>query len=334
MDPLSQATLGAAAAALLSRPDSVRRAILVGAVAGALPDLDVLIKSAEDPLLQLEYHRHFTHALFAAPLIGLVVAAFFRVAVFRKSGSWRELSIFAIAGALTHGFLDTCTSYGTLLYLPFSGHRESWDIISIIDPLFTLPLVLLTVVAFVMRRPTYARVGLGLCLAYLCFGVLQRERAETVLVELAQKRGHTPVEISVRPSIANVVLWRLVYRSGETYHVDAVWILPWREPQIYPGNAVVAFSEEDAHLLVSEGTTQARDIERFRFFSQGYLIQSPNDPMVIGDLRYALLPNSTLPLWGVRVNPWSPGEHVKMETYRNPSESNFDELWAMIRGKK
>lgn len=154
MDPLSQATLGAAAATLFSRRDNVRRAILVGAAAGAFPDVDVFIKSAVDPLLQLQYHRHFTHAILAAPVIGLVVATFFRFAFYRRGVPLRELATFGIAGALTHGFLDACTSYGTLLYLPLSGHRESWDIISIIDPLFAGPLVFLTLIAFAKKVPT------------------------------------------------------------------------------------------------------------------------------------------------------------------------------------
>jgi|TARA_B110000438_G_scaffold279153_1_gene303335 inner membrane protein len=139
--------------------------------------------------------------------------------------------------------------------------------------------------------------------------------------------------LAVRPSFANVVLWRLVYRDGDTYHVDAVWVFPGREPQLYSGSAVAAFSELDALALVPEGTTQADDIKRFRIFSQGYLFQSPTDPAIIGDLRYALLPHSTKPLWGIRVDTVSPEEHVVMEMFRDPSGSNFDELWMMIRGQ-
>ena len=61
MDPLSQATLGAAAAQSVITKADLARIGLIGALAGMAPDLDVLIQSPTDPLLQLEYHRQFTH---------------------------------------------------------------------------------------------------------------------------------------------------------------------------------------------------------------------------------------------------------------------------------
>ena len=69
MDPLSQASIGAAAAQALSRRTNLRTALWVGALGGFLPDADILIRSSEDPLLSLEYHRHFTHALVFIPLV-------------------------------------------------------------------------------------------------------------------------------------------------------------------------------------------------------------------------------------------------------------------------
>ena len=57
--------------------------------------------------------------------------------------------LYAIMGTLSHGLLDACTSYGTRLYWPFSQYRESWDLISIIDPLFTLPMLALLIAAFI-----------------------------------------------------------------------------------------------------------------------------------------------------------------------------------------
>ena len=174
MDPLTQASIGAAAAAIVCRKAETRHALLLGALAGAAPDLDVLIRSETDPLLALEYHRHFTHALLIAPLIGLLVAVLFKGLFFWKHYPYRRLALFGMMGAITHGLIDACTSYGTLLYWPISHHRESWDIISIIDPIFTLPLVLFTVIAFVFRRPRFAQYAVALCLIYLSLGTYQQ----------------------------------------------------------------------------------------------------------------------------------------------------------------
>ncbi|MFP4069606.1 MAG: metal-dependent hydrolase, partial [Opitutales bacterium] len=332
MDPLTQASLGAAAAAAFSGGRHVRLALLVGAVAGAAPDLDVLIQSDDDPMLGLEYHRHFTHALVFAPLIGLVVAGLFRLLLFRRRPDFFLLARFAVAAALTHGLLDTCTSYGTLLYWPFSSHRESWDIISIIDPLFTGPLVALLAFAALRRRPGYARLALCICVFYLGLGVVQRERAERFARELAESRGHEAAALTARPSLANLLLWRVVYREGSQYHVDAVWLGLPGSKRLYPGGGVAAFTPGDARAQLPEGSTQWEDVERFRFFSQGYLYLHPEQSDVIGDLRYAIFPDSLIPLWGIRVDAARPGSHVSMEYFRSVETSALDRLWRMVRG--
>lgn len=331
MDPLTQATLGAAAAAVISRPSSVRRALLIGAVAGAAPDLDVFIISSEDPLLNLQYHRHFTHSLLFAPVIGLLVAALFKGLFYTRRWPFRELLLFATLGALSHGLLDACTSYGTMLYLPFSAHRESWDLISIIDPIFTVPLVLLCIAGFIASKPRLIRIGMCLCLMYLSFGYIQRERARSYALELATSRGLTIESVTARPSFANTILWRIIVRSKDSYTVDAVWLMPFQEPTLYSGATVPM---PDLDKLAQDGSQQALDIARFDHFSQGYLYEVPSKPHVLGDLRYALFPNSIEPLWGIRLNPKTPDAHIEMVHFREPSKAAFTKLWAMICGKE
>lgn len=334
MDPISQASLGAAAAALFSKRENIRLAVIVGAVAGAAPDLDIFIRSETDPLLSLQYHRHFTHAIVMAPVIGLIVAGLFKLLFWWKKWPFKMLATFAIAGAVTHGLLDACTSYGTLLYWPFTDTRESWDIISIIDPIFTIPLFLLTVIAFAFRRPRFAQVAIALCALYFSFGIIQRERAQQHTRDLAASRGHTANKLTARPSIANTLLWRTVYEHDGRYYVDAVWTFPLIEPVTYEGDSVATFGESEAGQLVPGQSVTARDIERFRHFSQGYLYQSLENPLLIGDLRYSLLPDSVTPLWAIKVDPEEPHEHIEMRTFRRTNDSAKDRLWAMIRGQE
>jgi inner membrane protein len=334
MDPLTQASLGAAAAAVFSCRTNVRRAIVVGALAGAAPDLDVFIRSDSDPMLALEYHRHFTHAILFAPIIGLIVAGLFKAVFFWKEWRYQELALFAVVGALTHGALDACTSYGTLLYLPFSGHRESWDIISIIDPIFTLPLALMTLTAFLLRRPALTRGVLLFCMLYFCFGVIQRERAQSYAKHLAVERGHKSItQLTARPSFGNTLLWRLVYRVGDRYYVDAVQLMPFGKPVHYPGASVDAYTIEERRGVLADETVLGDDVERFRFFSQDYLYRYSGDAAVLGDLRYAMFPDSVQPLWGIRVDSSKAGEHTEFVYYRDASSQSFSRLWEMIRGR-
>ncbi|MGB0743034.1 MAG: metal-dependent hydrolase [Opitutales bacterium] len=333
IDPLTQFSVGAIAAVSIARkPTEVRHALVLGALAGGAPDLDIFIRSDADPLLALEYHRHFTHALIFAPLIGVLVASLYKV-IFARKQPWGKILQFGIIATLTHGFIDACTSYGTMLYWPLSNHRESWDIISIIDPIFTVPLVVALIFAWCWKSRRPAIVGLVLACAYLSFGVYQREQAADFAFELATQRGHSPAELTVRPSLANVLLWRVVYRERDRYYVDAVWTFPGFEARHYPGESVPVFGEMEAYALVNPDSTLWHDIERFRFFSQNYLFLHGQSPLVAGDLRYAMYPDSVTPLWGIGIDPGKPDTPVEVLHFREMNGGAFDRLWKMIRGK-
>ena len=124
MDPLSQAVLGGTAAQLKAEPQQLKQAALLGAISGMAADLDIFIRSNTDPLLSLEYHRHFTHSLAFIPIGGVLCAIFFYL-IFRKRWqlSLKQSLWWCILGYGTHALLDACTSYGTRLYWPFSDQR-------------------------------------------------------------------------------------------------------------------------------------------------------------------------------------------------------------------
>ena len=68
MDPITQGALGAIVAAAVAPAKRVRLATLLGWAGGMLADADVLIRSAADPLLTIEYHRHFQPLVDLHPL--------------------------------------------------------------------------------------------------------------------------------------------------------------------------------------------------------------------------------------------------------------------------
>ena len=156
MDPISQAAIGATAAQSFSQKNGLKASLFVGAIGGTMPDLDVLIRSTEDPLLFLDYHRHFTHSLAFIPLGGLIAAGVGRL-LMRGRRTIRELWVPATLGWATHGLLDACTSYGTFLLWPFSSARIAWHNVAIIDPLFTLPLVAAALLAARRKNRNLAR---------------------------------------------------------------------------------------------------------------------------------------------------------------------------------
>jgi len=296
IDPLSQAAIGAAAAQSFQGARKIRYALCVGALAGMAPDLDVLIRSSDDPLLFLEFHRQFTHSLFFIPLGALICALAFHPFT-RRELSFRETWILSALGYATHGLLDACTTYGTQLLWPFSQARFAWHNVSVIDPLLTLPLLLLIVLAAVKRQPRFAMMGFSWAVAYLLIGVLQHHRALSIAEELVASRGHAPSRLEVKPSFANIVVWKSIYDFNGVYHVDAIRV-GW-EDRIYEGDTIEKLDLARHFPWLSPSTQQARDVARFRWFSDDWLAIDPTDPSVIVDARFSQLPQSTEGLWGI-----------------------------------
>ena len=174
MDSLSQIALGAAVSvAVMGRRTAVWKAALWGAVAGTLPDLDVLIDHG-DAIRNMVLHRAETHSLFWLTVFSLPFAAL----VARLSGEWSQWRRWALAmwlALVTHPLLDAMTVYGTQLALPFTNHPYGVGSVFIIDPLYTLPLLFGAGWALAgggsRRGLTANTVGLALSTAYLAWGV-------------------------------------------------------------------------------------------------------------------------------------------------------------------
>ncbi len=312
MDPLSQGILGASASQSFAiNPAKQRLSLLVGLLAGMAPDLDVFIRSADDPLLFLEFHRQFTHSLFFIP-VGALLCTLILYPLLKRTLTFSAVFLYAFLGYATHGLLDSCTSYGTQLFWPISNTRISWNNVSVIDPLFTLPILILVSVAFARKQSRYARFALIYALVYLSFGVVQRERAESVALALAEERGHAPVRLTVKPTIGNLYLWRLIYEYEGRYYVDAAKV-GWSGVPIH-GSSIDKLDVVSDFPRLPPDSVQARDIERFRWFSDGFIARNPNNDLMIMDVRYSLLPNELSPLWGIRLNP---KEYWKHATYLN-----------------
>ena len=332
MDLVTQGVVGAAAAQGIASEKSGRRWAMLGALGGWAPDLDGLIRSSSDPLLFLEYHRHFTHSLVFIPVGAALVASLVWVGTRGRIGI-REAYLPCLVGYATHGLLDACTSYGTSLLWPFSNVRVAWNIISIIDPLFTLPLLLGIVLSLRLRRSTWVRGGVVLAMLYMGFGALQYQRVMEVQGALAAERGHGIERGRVKPSFGNNLLFRSYYEHQGRYYVDAIRVNWWGDVRVYEGADVACLKVEEflASHRVSE--TQTRDLHRFKHFSAGYLVEHPDESSVIGDLRYAFLPNAISPIWGIQWSDPPLEAHTPFVQFRGLSEERWSLYMSMLKGQ-
>jgi inner membrane protein len=150
-----------------------------------------------------------------------------------------------------------------------------------------------------LRRPDSQALRWGLLLGACYFGLsfVQQQRGEAAALALAQARGHQATQLSVKPSMANLVLWRSLYVHDGRVQVDAFHLGPTLRH--YPGASAPLLDAAAARAVAAGEAKRLHDIERFRVFSDGFLVNDPRRPGFVGDARYAMQPTAIAPIWGL-----------------------------------
>ena len=331
MDPLSQGTVGAAFAQSTANKNNIFKIGIIGFLAGLAPDLDVLIRSSNDPILFLEYHRQFTHSLFFIPFGSLIIALLI-FPLLKRSMGFKTVYLASLLGYATHGLLDACTSYGTQLFWPFSNERVTWNNISIIDPLFTIPILIFVGTAIKTRKRLFSFFAIGWATFYLSLGFIQYERTLLTAIELAHSRGHNAERLTLKPSFGNLILWKSIYQHEEKFYVDA--IRTFRSSTWCSGENIRMFDYQQHLPDLDEDSQQKKDIERFRWFSQDYL-GFDEEKNLVTDVRYSMIPNQITPMWGLVIDDQQDvNEHAIWWTSRSLEQSQLDLFKEMLSGKK
>ena len=235
MDSLSQIVLGASVQGALLGKYQGRKAYLYGAILGTLPDLDVLI-SYPDPISDMTYHRSFSHSLFFLSAVGIIGAW-----LISRYHHWRDMPLpystrrLALAMTLvltTHPILDSFTVYGTQLFWPLQDPLQITPIsivsVFIIDPLYTLPLLIAVIVGIIkgcklavfkagllMNCQRLAVWMLLLSSSYLLLGLGLKYHAQSQAEQtLAAANIHT-TRIKTMPVLPTILMWRTVAEDNE-----------------------------------------------------------------------------------------------------------------------
>ena len=235
MDSLSQIVLGASVQGALLGKYQGRKAYLYGAILGTLPDLDVLI-SYPDPISDMTYHRSFSHSLFVLSAVGIIGAW-----LISRYHHWRDMPLpystrrLALAMTLvltTHPILDSFTVYGTQLFWPLQDPLQITPIsiasVFIIDPLYTLPLLIAVIVGIIkgcklavfkagllMNCQRLAVWMLLLSSSYLLLGLGLKYHAQSQAEQtLAAANIHT-TRIKTMPVLPTILMWRTVAEDNE-----------------------------------------------------------------------------------------------------------------------
>jgi inner membrane protein len=293
MDTVTHALLGAqvgrlgeAAASRLS----LRARLLLGAGAAASPDLDFLAFPIDPLRFLADWHQGPTHALPLLPLWALLPAALC-CALTRQPRAFGEAWRISLLALASHAALDLITAYGTQLAYPFSTQRYSLPLSFVLDPIFSL-LVVLGLVAG-RRQPGWraALVALLLLAPPLLLQAGLRAQALQLARAQAQVLGITPQRIEALPQPYAPWRWKLVLAEPAQHHIAQVDLLADTAPPAWQRRTLLG--EHAGQRALAGPLWQRADFAAFRRFAVfpalSAIEDSPERRCVwFTDLRYDL----------------------------------------------
>jgi inner membrane protein len=234
MDSVSQAALGAAIGEVILGKKLGNKGALLGAIVATIPDLDVILVPFYDNLERISIHRGYSHSIVFTIIAALGIAFLLKKMKSFEGISFQRTWWFSWLALVTHLLLDTFTSYGTQLFLPFSNYRASFDSVNIVDPLYTVPLLVglfLSLYRFrnVVNRHKYTAWGLAISTVYLLvtLGIKQyvnQEVKQNLLVQSIPYESLTTVPVAF-----GSVNWYGVAKSKDSLYLGKYSILKQKE---------------------------------------------------------------------------------------------------------
>lgn len=331
MDSLTQIVLGAAVGEAVLGKKVGNKAMLYGAIAGTIPDLDILASYVTDTVTALEIHRGFTHSIFFsvffAPIFGWLVS---RYESYKDFKAWSWLFFWAF---LTHPILDAHTTWGTQLFWPLE-YRLAFKSIFVIDPLYTLPFLLFLILAMFQKRDApkrrlYNKVGIIISSSYLLLTFVLKGMAFNEF-EMALKDQHIEYsEIETKPAPFNTILWSANVETKKNYLIGYYSFFDSKPIHFvtYPKN----------HDLLGE-LIQDEKVQRMIAVSKGWFtITKKENGLYYNDLRFGLLslkPNSQNFAFQYEIKTTNSGKVSFVETKKNREDAKqlLSDLWMRLKG--
>jgi len=261
-----------------------------------------------------------------------------------ENAGWRGWTLLAFGAIVTHPLLDCFTAYGTQIFQPLAKSRVAWNTISVADPLYTIPFLILLLWARTRvqgsdKRAKVNRAGLIVSSVYLALTVVNYFNVDSVMKATLAEDGITAESHVISPSILNNVLWSGTAReAGKDVYYFSQYSLFDEERRFEPWTKI------DGHHDWIAPYANDRDVRIIRWFTKEYYNVIPTDTaayLQLADLRYGLItedpddPASYIFAWQIDttvhpVRAWQrnagPGDDVKMGDL-------FGRLWERVKGR-
>ena len=283
MDSLTQLTFGAACGEAILGKKVGRKALVWGAILGTLPDLDVFIPLGS-PVDDFVYHRGFSHSLFLLTALSPVFA--WLITKVHKDtkplfNKWMLFTFVVLNGSV---LLDLLTIYGTQIFWPFDTTPLTVPALFIIDPLFTLPILIGVSSALFLKNHRVNFIGLCLSLAYLIWALGVSVFINGKMEEKLNEQGVPYSQFISSPAPFTTLLWRTVGIHNDQYFETYY--------SLFDGDAPLSVNFYPRNLSLMTGMGEHPPIAKLEKFTRGYFSMTENNGSIaMTDLRMGSEPN-------------------------------------------
>ncbi|MDB4728225.1 metal-dependent hydrolase [Saprospiraceae bacterium] len=281
MDSLTQGVLGAAIGEAILGEKMGNKGALVGAIVATIPDLDVILYLFYDQFEMLSIHRGFSHSIVFSTLGAFLIAFILSKIKWFYNIKFRIQLLFSWLALFTHILLDTFTAYGTQLLLPFSDVRLGFDSINVVDPIYTVPLIIGLLLSLWINRSKPSRSkfnkwGLIISSVYLIFTLLNKENVKSKFTKQLLNQNIEYSSLLTMPvGIANVN-WYGVAKGNDSLYMQKYSIISGFE------DTFQAFPINESYLNEIDNDIA----EKMRWFAKGfYSVEKEKEKIRIYNLQ-------------------------------------------------
>ena len=331
MDSLTQIILGAAVGEAVLGKKIGNKAMLYGAIAGTIPDLDVLSIFFTDKVTALEIHRGFTHSILFSVLFAPLLA--FIVVKFEKHKNFKDWFWLFFWTFVTHPILDAQTTWGTQLFWPLDI-RLAFKNIFVVDPLYTVPFLVFLLLAMRQKkgdkkRRFYNNLGIIFSSFYLLLTLVLKGISYRNFVKELDEQNIIYTDIKTKPAPLNTLLWTANVKTENAYLIGHSSFLDTKP---------IAFSSypKNHHLLGD--LSKHPKVKRMIAISKGwYTINKKNNILYFNDLRFGALslkPNAQNFVFKYKIEVDVNGTPFFKEQPKEKTDAKklLSELWIRIKG--
>ena len=335
MDSLTHIALGACMGEAFAGKTLGKKAMLWGALAQSIPDIDFISAAWMDTASGLLAHRGFTHSfLFCAiitPLFALLAERWHRPHNIRLL-KWM---LFFGGVIFAHIFIDAFNNYGVGWLEPFSHRRISFNAIYVVDPFFSIwPGIALGALIIIKKwnpqRQYWWKTGLGISALYLMYCLYNKDSISTSTKKILQKQQLQYTRYFTTPAPLQSWLWYVVAATDSGYYTGF--------RSVFDNTDSIVFTYHPRNDFLLQPVLKHQDLQQLIRFSQHYYtVEKWGDTLVFNDLRFGQIigwqnPSAKFAFHYFLQQPTNNKLVVQRGRFAGWNEESAAYLWKRIKG--